>query len=120
MEIQTRNRLKATQPNVNKIQATEEFELDMENIPKTTRKAHKFPMLSGNRLISVAELCDAGCEVTLYHDKLIVTKDSKGSAEGYIDAKITLGRMPITTPKSQKAHTNKHMHNPTEKITYVM
>ena len=34
----------------------------MENIPKTARKAHKFPMLAGNRLISVAQISDAGCD----------------------------------------------------------
>ena len=77
MEIQTRNGLKETKPDVTKIQATAECELDMENIPKTARKAHKFTMLSGKRLTSVAQLCDAGCEVTFYHDKVTVIKDSK-------------------------------------------
>ena len=76
----------------------------MENIPKTARKADKFPMLAGNRLISIAQLCDAGCEVTIYHEKVTVTKDSKDIAEGYIYAKTVLWRMPITTPKAQN-HT---------------
>ena len=63
LEIQTINVLKLTQLDGTKIQATEEFELDMENISKNLRKAHKFPMLAGNSLISVAQLFDAGCEV---------------------------------------------------------
>ena len=69
----------------------------MDNTPKNARKAHKFPMLTANSLISVAQLCDAGCEVTFYHEKVIVTKDSKEIAEGYRDSKTTLRRMPITT-----------------------
>ena len=52
----------------------------MENIPKTAIKAHKFPVLSGNSLISVAQLYDAGCGVTFYHDKVTVTKDRKDIA----------------------------------------
>ena len=77
LEIQTRNGLKATQPEVTKIQATAECELYMDNIPKNERKAHKFPMLAGKSLISVAQLCDAGCEVKFYHDKVTVTKYSR-------------------------------------------
>ena len=69
LEIKTRNGLKATQPDGTKIQATPECELYMDNIPKTARKAHKFPMLAGNSLISVAQLCDAGCEVKFYITK---------------------------------------------------
>ena len=76
MEIQTINGLKATQPDGTKIQATAECELDMENIPKNASKAHKFPMSVGNSLILVEKLYDAGCEVTFYHDKVTVTKDS--------------------------------------------
>ena len=53
----------------------------MDNIPKTARKAHKLPMLAGNRLFSLEQLCDAGCEVTFYHDKVTVTKDSKDISE---------------------------------------
>ena len=49
----------------------------MDNIPKTARKAHKFPMLAGNSLISVAQLSDAGCEVTFDHEKVTVTKYTK-------------------------------------------
>ena len=56
MEIKTRNGLKATQLDDTKIQATAKCELNVENIPQTARKAHKFPMLSGNSLISVAQL----------------------------------------------------------------
>ena len=97
LEIQKRNGLKSTQPVGTKIQATEECELDMENIPKKSRKAHKFTTLAGNSLISVAQLCDAGFKVTFYHEKVIVTKDSKEIAEGYRDSKTTLRRMPITT-----------------------
>ena len=105
LETQTINGLKATQPDGTKIQATEEYELDTENIPKNARKAHKFSMLGGNILISAAQLCDAGCEVTFYHDKVTVTKDRKEIAEGYRDSKKTSGRMPITTPKAQNKHT---------------
>ena len=92
----------------------------MDNIPKTERKAHKSPMLAGKILTSVAQLCDAGYEVTFYHNKVKVTKYSKDIAEGYRDAKTTLFRIPITTPKTQKSHTNKHIRTLTAKINSVM
>ena len=85
MEIQTINGLKVTQPDGTKIQDTAECELDMDNIPQNARKAHKFPMLAGNILISVAQLFNAGCDVTFYHDKVTVPKDSKEISEGYRD-----------------------------------
>ena len=66
-------------------------------------------MFAGNSLISIAQLCNVGCAVTFYHDKVTVTKDSKDIAEGYIDAKTTLWIMPITKPKAQKSHTHKHI-----------
>ena len=77
-------------------------------------------MLAGNNLISVAQLCDEGCKVTFYHDKVTMTKYSKDVAEGYRYSKTTLWRIPITTPRAQKAHTNKHMRTPTAQINYVM
>ena len=92
----------------------------MKNIPKTTKKAQKFPMLAGNILISVAQIFYAGCEVTFYHDKVTVTKGIKDIVEGYRYAKTTLWRMPITTPKAQKAHTKYHMSTPIVKINSVM
>ena len=77
-------------------------------------------MLTANSLISVAQLCDAGCEVTFYHDKVTVTKDSKEISEGYRDLKKTLWIMPITTPKAQHTHTNNPMRTPTDQINSVM
>ena len=85
----------------------------MENIPQTASKAHKLPMLAGNSLISVTQICDAGCEATFYHDIVTVTKYSKEIVEGYRDSKTTLWRILITTPKAQNTHTNKHMHKNT-------
>ena len=92
----------------------------MENIPRNSRKAHKFSMLAGNSLISVAQLCDAGCEVTFYHEKLTVTKDSKEIVEGHRDSKTKLWRMSITTPKAQNTHTNKHMRTPLSQINSLI
>ena len=77
-------------------------------------------MLAGKILISAAQLCDAGCEVTFYHDKVTVTKYSKDIAEGYRDAKTMLRRMLITTTKAQNSHTNKNMRTPTAQINSVM
>ena len=92
----------------------------MENIPKNARNAHKLPMLAVNSLISVAQLCDAGFEVTFYDDKVTVTKDSKEIAEGYRYSKTTLWRMLITTPKAQNTHTNNHIHTPTTQIKSII
>ena len=77
-------------------------------------------MLAGNSLISVAQLCDACFEVTFYHDKVTVTKDSKTIAEVYRDSKTTVWIIPITRPKEQHKHTNKHMRTPTAQINSVM
>ena len=77
-------------------------------------------MLSGNILISVAQLCDADCEVTFYHDKVTVTKDSKEIAEGYRDSKTMLRKMTIKIPKAQHKHTKNHMCTPTSQINSVM
>ena len=77
-------------------------------------------MLAENSLISVAQLCDVGCEVDFYHDKVTVTKYSKEISEGYRHSKKKLWRMPITTPKAQNSHTNKQMRTPTSQINSIM
>ena len=76
----------------------------MDNIPQNARKAHKFPMLAANSLISVAQLCDVDFEVIFYYTKVTATKDSKEIAEGYRDSKTTLWRMPITKAKEKNTH----------------
>ena len=52
--------------------------------------------------------------------KVTVSKEIKDITEGYRNAKRTLWRMPITTPKAQKAHNNNHMRTPIAQFNSII
>ena len=84
----TNKRIAATGINVNlpngeKIQSTHTCLLDLPQLPLAARKAHIFPGLASNALLSIGMLCDNGCDaiftstnVTIRHGNSTISKAS--------------------------------------------
>jgi hypothetical protein len=65
-------------PNVHTIDSTHTCELNLPGLlPLQARKAHLFPALTGHSLLSVGELCDQGCDVTLATDSVVVIHNKR-------------------------------------------
>ena len=59
-------------PNGTLMHSTHEGELDIPGLPIEARRCHIVPALSGLSLISIGQLCSAGCHVTFTNDLVTV------------------------------------------------
>jgi hypothetical protein len=64
-------------------------DLDLPSLPPAARVAHLFPALKGQSLLSVGQLCDAGCDahftattVTIDHQGTTVLTGHESSLRG--------------------------------------
>jgi hypothetical protein len=64
-------------PNGSTIHSTHEAKLDVPGLPAAARKVHIVPGLASHSLLSIGQLCDAGCDVTFTAtDTTILYKDN--------------------------------------------
>ena len=94
-DTDTAHGIRALQPDGTPIVATKTCMLKLTNLPEAARKAHKFPQLAGNALISIPVLCDNGCEVKLTREKITVSKDGQEIIEGKRDEETRLWRIRL-------------------------
>ena len=80
-------------------------------LPEQAQQAHVFPKLASNSLLSVATLCDAGCQVTFNRDKVQVTKATQHILQGSRQPN-GLWTMPVgaTTAPQLNVLTHKQPH----------
>jgi len=75
-----RNPISIRNPNGSTMQSTHEADLDLPNLPPAARRVHIVPDLAHHSLISIGQLCDAGCDVTFdaftatvrYNNKIVL------------------------------------------------
>ena len=70
-------------PDKNLIKSTHTGDLPLPMLPKKARKADIFPALHDTSLVSIGQLCDAGCEARFIRDQAIITKDGEVILLGY-------------------------------------
>ena len=68
--------LPVTMPNGAIIYSSHVDELDLPNLPLAARIAHVFPDLASNSLLSIGQLCDAGCTAPFTKDTVKIEFDS--------------------------------------------
>ena len=94
------------QPNGARMTTTKNLELLLTKLPKSARQAHRLPGIVNN-LLSVAELCDAGCEVEFHRTGCHVYYNGEIVMRGWRDPTNKLWRVPLVdtnqavTPTSQ-------------------
>ena len=62
--------------------STHEAELDLPSLPPSARRVHIVPALSTSSLLSMGQLCDAGCVVTFDATTVVVTLDGDRILDG--------------------------------------
>ena len=68
--------LPVTIPNGAIVYSSHVGELDLSNLPPAARIAHVFPDLASDSLLSIGQLCDAGCTAFFTKDAVTIEFDS--------------------------------------------
>ena len=89
-------------PDKSTIQSSHTGYLPLPMLPKGARKADLFPSLQDTCLVSIGQLCDAGCEARFIRDQAIVTKDDEVILLGH-RGPTTRGLWMMTVPSMKLA-----------------
>ena len=82
-------------PDGKNLATTDTVLLNLPELPDAARRAFRLPSIMNN-LLSVAELCDAGCTVLFENDKVSVkSKENKIILTGWRDSRNNLWRVPL-------------------------
>jgi hypothetical protein len=104
-------RLNVNMPNGTTIQSSHTCNLLLTYLPPQAQKAHILPGLVHNSLISVEQLYDNGCSVTVNQEQVTVSKNGKCVMCGSQDPKSRLWRVDL----KQRFETNQvqcnHAHD---------
>ena len=100
-------------PNNEVIRATEKGELPLDPVlSPTARTAMVLPKLKSSNLISIGQLCDDGCSITLNKHTLKVHKNNKVIMKGIRNTSDGLWEIPIQKTKmTENACTNPVIHS---------
>ena len=77
-------------------------DLSFPNLPTTTKSAHLFEQLASGSLLSIGQLCDAGCQVffdatrmvILFQQNIVLTGTRTRSGLWYVDATDSITQTP--------------------------
>jgi hypothetical protein len=86
------------------MRATHEVELDIPTLPKAARHIFIVPELADKMLLSVSQLCQAGCQV-IFHDKAVtVHYGGKVVLKGAMTARSALWQMEVPAEKETEIY----------------
>jgi len=88
-------------PNGNEMQTQKTIELLLPKLPQPARKGYTVPHLTNN-LVSVAELCDAGCTVFFHMHGVDINSEGVTIGQGWRDKPSRLWRIPLTSEGDEK------------------
>ena len=89
-------------PDKSLIPSTHTGELPLPMLPIEARKADLFPALEDTCLVSIGQLCDAGCEARFIHDQAIVTLEDEVILIGH-RGPTTRGLWMMSIPQNKLA-----------------
>jgi hypothetical protein len=93
-------------PNGSVMYSTHEAELDIPGLPDAARHVHIVPDLASKSLISIGQLCDAGCKVTFDATDVTVYHDDKIALTGKRTSYTRLWHLDI--PEKNNANSLSH------------
>jgi hypothetical protein len=103
--------LNASMPNGTFIQSSHTCDLLITDLPPQARKAHVFPGLLHNSLISVGQLCDNGCDVKFNKEMVYVMNNGKCIMLGSRDPQLGLWRVNLKNIKPEIHSAYNHAHD---------
>ena len=88
-------------------------QLALPQLPTTAREAHIIPGLTHSSLVSIGQLCDAGCQATFDKHKVTITKEQTTLLCGTRDTRTGLWRIPLnaTTPPIHESNIQQQCNN---------
>jgi len=96
------------QPNGARMTTTKNLEFLLTKLPKSARQAHRLPGIVNN-LLSVAEFCDAGCDVEFHHTGCNVLYNGKIVMRGWRDPTNKLWRVPLVDIEQEATPTSQYI-----------
>jgi len=91
-------------PNGTTMTSTHEAELDAPALPKTARHCYIVPALQEYSLVSIGQICDAGCEVTFTKDTVYVTHHNNTVLQGKRSDPNGLWHFDVPNKTQMKEH----------------
>jgi len=91
----TKDPIAIRNPNGSIMYSTHEAELDIPALPEAARHVHVVPALASQSLLSMGQLCDAGCRVTFDATTATVTQGKTVSLTGRRTPKTRLWHMNV-------------------------
>jgi hypothetical protein len=90
------NPLQVRIPNGKFLASSHTCELDIPQLPIEARKGHIIPGMKGHSLVSIVQLCQAGCQVTIKRNELSVWHKDKLVLQGQKCNKTGLWLIPLS------------------------
>jgi hypothetical protein len=103
--------LNVSMPNGMTIQSSHTCNLLLTDLPPQARKAHILPGLVHSSLISVGQLCDNKCSVTLTQDQVTVSKNGKKFMYSSQDPKSRVWRVNLKQKFETETVQCNHAHD---------
>jgi len=117
-----REPIKIHTPSGTVLQSTHEADLDLPGLPLAARHGHVVPHLATQPLLSIRQLCDAGCDVAFTADRVTIKHNDTVILQGHRTASTKLWELdiqPIATPTTHKANAAVGSATPAELVAFA-
>ena len=123
----TNNPIAISNPNGDIMYSSHEAELDILGLPLAARQVHIVPALASHSLMSMGQLCDAGCEVVFSKRKVTVLLNDQTILIGRRDKRTKLWHikiqqkplLPVSTANSATALAAIGAATPADLVTFA-
>jgi hypothetical protein len=103
--------------------STHEAELDIPGLPLAARKVHIVPDLASHSLLSIGQLCDAGCDVTFTTTDAIIRYQLKTVLQGHRTPATGLWHLDISSNPAplvmEAAHASIGTASPADLVAFA-
>jgi len=110
--------IKIHTPSGTVLQSTHEADLDLPGLPLAARHGHIVPQLATQPLLSIGQLCDAGCDVAFTADRVTIKHNDKVILQGHRTASTKLWELDIQ-PTTHKANAAVGSATPAELVAFA-
>ena len=105
-------------PNGSVMTSTHQAELAIPGLPPQARTAHVLPDLKSGPLLSIGQLCDAGCDVRFDRGTVTVSHGHRTVLTGSRTADTKLWQIPLPEPPRHQANTTIGLPSIAEQVAF--
>jgi hypothetical protein len=106
-------------PNGSTVHSTHEGEIHIPGLPTSARTVHLVPDLKSHSLLSVGQLCDAGCVVSFTSETVIVRHEDTIILQGERTPATNLWHVPIPDAPIATANAAVGSASPAELVAFA-